>query len=726
VHRNSAKEVVVAVIDTGVKYTHEDLKMNMWKNPGESGDGKESNGVDDDGNGYVDDVYGIDAYLNTGNPVDECGHGTHVAGIIGAVGNNGAIGSNDGVVGVAWFARIMALRISGTGPNLCLVNLPDAAIEALDYAIDRGAHVINASWGTTANQQALADAIRVAASAGIPFVAAAGNSGNNYPAFPARFHLENVVAVIATTKNDARAGYSDYGLVMTDLGAPGGDATNPIYSIWATSDTAYATNSGTSMAAAHVSGGLAMLKAQFPAQSYLQHINRLFSSVDRLSALNGLCQTGGRLNLYRALTSSSSQPANDTFGSSAYTLDYVSPTTSTISATANNIDATKETGEPNHAGNTGGRSIWWNFTPSSQTAGTTTLITKGSTFPTLLAVYTGNSVSSLTQVPGASSSVSDACSYCKVTFTATAGTTYRIAVDGYTGASGIVRLQMEKGSGSPVLTLRFDPATITRYRSQTNFHFQVTGPPSSSYQVWRASSLSDPNTGVWANIGSVNLSSQGVRTFDDSGAAVGMRFYRLKDSINITFSCNTIGYLDLTVPNGWSMKANPFNASDNRISLLLPNSATETTVNNGTLVYKWNEVTQAYVLNSYDSGLGGWADPNMTIAPGEGFLVQSSGTQTWTFVGEVMEGALPQSVPGLYSIRSSKAPLAMLISSGLNLPVVTGDVITRMVSGAYVTYAYHNGLWSPSEPLIAEGESFWIYRPATWLKVFKVWPYYYP
>jgi subtilisin family serine protease len=211
-----SNSIVVAVVDTGVAYEHPDLNANIWRNPGEIPD----NGIDDDGNGYVDDVYGWDFGESDNDPSDYYGHGTHVAGTIGAVGNNGTA-----VVGVNWNVQVMALRcMQGTVGGI--VNTPEAII----YAADNGARVINASWGGPPYSQAIYDAISYANTNDVLFVAAAGNESNNNdsnPRYPANYNLPNIISVAATTSSDQLASFSNYGASTVDVAAPGED-------IWST------------------------------------------------------------------------------------------------------------------------------------------------------------------------------------------------------------------------------------------------------------------------------------------------------------------------------------------------------------------------------------------------------------------------------------------------------------------------------------------------------------
>ncbi|MCX6585797.1 MAG: S8 family serine peptidase, partial [Acidobacteria bacterium] len=282
--RTSASSIVVGVVDTGIDYNHPDLAANMWTNPGEI----PNNGIDDDKNGFVDDVFGINAITDTGNPMDDDGHGTHVAGTIGAVGNNGT-----GVTGVAWNVKLMALKFIGGGSG----STADA-IQCINYALSKGVQILSNSWGGGGFSQPLYDAISSAKDQGVLFVAAAGNESlNNDTAisFPASYDLPNVVSVAATDRNDTLAGYSNFGYRRVHLGAPGSD----IYSTLP--NNGYGVLSGTSMATPHVAGALALLKAQFPALAYDELIRRLLLATDARSNLDQTTLSGGRLNLYRAL-----------------------------------------------------------------------------------------------------------------------------------------------------------------------------------------------------------------------------------------------------------------------------------------------------------------------------------------------------------------------------------------------------------------------------------------
>ncbi len=279
--------VIVAVIDSGIRHTHADLSTQLWRNPGEI----PANGIDDDGNGYVDDVFGINAITRTGDPFDDQGHGTHVAGTIGAAADGG--GAH---VGVAWQVRLMALKfISAQGSGFT-----SDAIRCIDYAVANGARILNASWGGDRPSAALEAAIQAARAAGVLFVAAAGNEArdtDSLPAYPAAYPLENVVSVAAIDRRGDLSRFSNFGRVSVDLAAPG----DSIFSTFAGSDTDYAIASGTSMAAPHVSGVAALILAHRPSISLVDLRNRLLLTTTPDGRLAGRTVTGGRLNAHRAL-----------------------------------------------------------------------------------------------------------------------------------------------------------------------------------------------------------------------------------------------------------------------------------------------------------------------------------------------------------------------------------------------------------------------------------------
>lgn len=285
-----SSEVVVAVIDSGIDYNHPDLQGNLWTNAAEL-NGK--SGVDDDGNGVVDDIHGYNAINGSGSPFDDDSHGTHVAGIIGAVGNNGV-----GVTGVSWNVRIMACKFideSGSGTTA-------DAIECLDYVTEmrlRGTNVIasNNSWGGTGNSRALRDSINNGRD--ILFITAAGNDGTDNdasPSYPANYELPNIISVAATTSGDALAGFSQFGRRTVHVGAPG----SSIYSTYP--GNAYTSLSGTSMATPHVTGLAALIKAARPNSDWREIRNLLLSGGSQLASLTGKTVTGKRIDAFNSLT----------------------------------------------------------------------------------------------------------------------------------------------------------------------------------------------------------------------------------------------------------------------------------------------------------------------------------------------------------------------------------------------------------------------------------------
>ncbi|MCK6573493.1 S8 family serine peptidase [Myxococcota bacterium] len=284
-HTTGSADVLVAVIDTGLDYTHPDLRDNAWRNPGETA----GNGRDDDGNGYVDDVYGWDFCNNDADPMDDHGHGTHCAGTITGRGDNGL-----GVAGVSWRARVMGLKFlcaNGSGSTY-------GASLAVRYAADVGATFTSNSWGGGGFSQALYDTILYAQSRNQLFVAAAGNDGKNLDVtngYPAGYDLPNIVSVAASDGNDAKASFSNYGATRVDLAAPGVGILSTL------PGDRYAAWSGTSMATPHVAGALALYYAAYPAATWSGARDALLAAVDPVAAWRGVVATGGRLNVGRML-----------------------------------------------------------------------------------------------------------------------------------------------------------------------------------------------------------------------------------------------------------------------------------------------------------------------------------------------------------------------------------------------------------------------------------------
>ena len=276
--------MTIAIIDTGIDITHPDLEDNIWTNSGEI----PGNGIDDDQNGYVDDVHGYDFYANDPSPLDENGHGTHCAGIIGAVGNNG-----QGITGVDWKVRLMPIRFLGPDGSGTMAD----AIEAIGYANKMGADVISVSWGSSTNDPALQDVI---SQSNALVVCAAGNSGSdidNTPFYPSSFDSPNVLSVAATDPNDNLAGFSNYGSQSVDIGAPG------VGILVCALGASYNYMSGTSMAAPFVSGVAGLIKADNPSISAAGIKTQILSGCTPVSSLTGKVACGGRVNAAGALGS---------------------------------------------------------------------------------------------------------------------------------------------------------------------------------------------------------------------------------------------------------------------------------------------------------------------------------------------------------------------------------------------------------------------------------------
>mgnify|MGYP000852552470 FL=1 len=295
--RTAASNIVVAVLDTGIRWTHEDLASNVWVNP-------------------LDGTHGYNAFDDSLYPMDDQGHGTQVAGVIGAVGNNGV-----GVAGVAWRVQLMACKCLDNWGN----GQDSTVIAALEFALTNGARVVSASLSGAKYSTAMSNAVFSLREAGVILVAAAGNNAGNVdvlPRFPACYDIDNIVSVAYTTREDALGPFSNYGATNVDLAAPGEE----IYSTHASADDAYYPTNfphqhlfGTSFAAAYVSGAVALILERFPGEPHQKTIQRLLDGVDPLPDLQGKCVSGGRLNLRGALSTPirllpvASEPGERTF-----------------------------------------------------------------------------------------------------------------------------------------------------------------------------------------------------------------------------------------------------------------------------------------------------------------------------------------------------------------------------------------------------------------------------
>lgn len=283
--QTGSKNVIIAVIDTGINYKSADLKDNMWINEKES-NGKK--GVDDDGNGFVDDIYGWNFVKNNSNPLDDQGHGSHCSGTIGAKGNDGK-----GIVGVNWNTRLMALKFLDSNGSGSLDN----ALKAIDYATKNGAKVMSNSWGGGGFSETLKQAIERSNQAGAIFIAAAGNESNNNdesPSYPASYDVPNIISVAAIDNQGKLANFSNYGKNLVHIAAPG-------VNIFSTTNKGYDSWSGTSMATPHVSGVAGLMFSQYPEMTNLQVKDLILKTARPLKGLKNKVKTAGLVDAYAAL-----------------------------------------------------------------------------------------------------------------------------------------------------------------------------------------------------------------------------------------------------------------------------------------------------------------------------------------------------------------------------------------------------------------------------------------
>ena len=277
-----SKEVIVGIIDTGIDYTHEDIKNQMWVNEIEFSGKK---GIDDDENGIIDDIYGVDFVNDDGDPMDDNSHGTHCAGIIGAAHNE------KGVAGVSPNISLMGLKFLSASGRGNSVN----AIKAVQYAMKHGVKILNNSWGGVSSSQAMKDVIEDASKKGILFVAASGNSATVTPMFPAAYDSDSIISVASSDDKDEISSFSNYGIPHVDIAAPGSKIESTIIG------DKYAVYSGTSMACPHVAGAAALLMSQEPNLTLKEVKERILWTSDFLSHWDDVVVSSGRLNLANML-----------------------------------------------------------------------------------------------------------------------------------------------------------------------------------------------------------------------------------------------------------------------------------------------------------------------------------------------------------------------------------------------------------------------------------------
>jgi subtilisin family serine protease len=368
-----SSSVIIGSIDTGFDYNHQDLVDNIFSNPGEI----PGNGIDDDGDGYIDDVHGIDATTDSGNPMDVDGHGTHTTGTIAARGNNGT-----GVAGVNWSAKVVSCKAFNPSATL------DDLLQCMDYFLLLKTRAVNPvdivatnnSWGGGPFAQSLLDAIEAHNQAGMLFIAAAGNAGSNNdlaPFYPATYEASNIISVLATNRFDQRASFSNFGALSVDVGAPGEDILSTL------PGNTYGLLSGTSMATPHVTGLVGLIKAQDPTRTARQIKNLILTGGVPSPSSAGLVLTGRRIRADGSLTCVNRTLANRVAPTStsvitgvgtAIPLAFLSITCDSATTTPQAVTVA-ETGETiSLVDSTGGGLFQASFTPTTQ--GTSTL-----TFP---------------------------------------------------------------------------------------------------------------------------------------------------------------------------------------------------------------------------------------------------------------------------------------------------------------------------------------------------------
>jgi hypothetical protein len=460
----------------------------------------------------------------------------------------------------------------------------------------------------------------------------------------------------------------------------------------------------------------------------------MLSSVEQLSALTDQCVTGGRLNAEGALASTSSRPANDEW-SQAFPIK-IPPSVNPpmISVMGNNFGATYQPGEPSRAGRAPSRSVWWRWTAPAGAA-TYHLYTDDSGFDTVLAVYginpDGSPYWALPSPPVANDNRGPGGTS-RVSFIPTGGQDYYFVVDGVGGAQGPVRLTLSKDTARVRAThLYFDETSLQR--TSSSFKGRLYGPPGETFEMEVSETLASSSTHTavsgsygWRYLKQVTVPGQGWLWVEDTTASVAIRFYRArKTSVFQTFaeqfSTNTVGYVELTCPPGFSMVSTPLLGQSSCIPNLFAG------VPQGFAVYTWNENQQEYNTHLHEGG-GIWSGPDCLqdrLAPSSGAVVLNplSTEVKVTFKGRVWEGYYETPLPTVLTIRSKNVPDTGYVSKHLGLRATDGDIVYLMREGEYLDFVYLGGQWYPNEPWVEVGESFWVWSTGgLWKSYFQTWP----
>lgn len=404
---NSAAGVKIAILDTGIDIDHEDLIPNLWRNSGET----EENGIDDDENGYIDDINGFSFIRSSSNIDDINGHGTHVAGIAAASGNNGI-----GIAGVAWKADLVGIQVlndKGYGPT-------SAVVQGIAYANLIGAKIINMSLSSSTKSEILEDAINSTEAQDALIVASAGNNYSNIDSsktYPAGYPNERIISVSASNRAGHKADFSNFGETSVDLAAPG----TYIHSTYPIELGSYKKMSGTSMSAPMVSGTLALIQKMTPNLNALQRKDRILDGLNRFQRFGEYNLGSGILNANNALRGIKTGPYYDSFKKALR----LHPSRETWKVS--NVQSSRESGEPNHNGSSSNTTIWALIVYDSQVAAE--IAVDSNEMSADIEIYTGSSIGRLNSVAKGDSNT-------PARFTAKSGEIYRIAISGRNNAEG--------------------------------------------------------------------------------------------------------------------------------------------------------------------------------------------------------------------------------------------------------------------------------------------------